>query len=111
MSKIYAYVAAATLIQEGDDTSMDIVRELLQDPDIRLQACFVLAMVGKDPAALSVLREAYPTADHERKLHILEAMGHVGGVESFHFFLSAFSEPFPILRIAAASALIQSIHR
>ncbi len=106
-------VAAATLLQEGDDTSLEVVGKLLEDPDgdVRLQACFVLAMLGKDPSALSVLKQAYPTADHERKLHILEAMGRVGGVESFQFFLSAFKEPFPVLRIAAAAALIQSIHR
>lgn len=106
-------VAAATLLQEGDEASLEVVRQLLndQDPDVRLQACFVLAMFGKDESVLRDLQGAYATADHDKKLHILEAMGHVGGIESFHFLLAAFKEPFPILRVAAAAALIQSIHR
>jgi HEAT repeat protein len=89
------------------------VRQLLDDPDpdVRLQSCFVLAMLGRDESVVHDLQGAYIEADHERKLHILEAMGRVGNVESFHFLLSAFKEPFPILRIAAAAALIQSIHR
>lgn len=106
-------VAAATLLQEGDDTYLEVVRQLLEDsdPDVRLQACFVLAMLGKDESVIAELQKAYISSDHERKLHILEAMGRVGSIESFHFLLSAFKEPFPILRIAAAAALIQSIHR
>ncbi len=106
-------VAAATLLQEGDETSLDVVKELLNDtdPDVRLQACFVLAMFGRDESVIRDLQGAYASADHDKKLHILESMGHVGGIESFHFLLSAFKEPFPILRVAAAAALIQSIHR
>lgn len=106
-------VAAATLLQEGDETSLEVVRQLLDDPDpdVRLQACFVMAMLGREESVLRDLQGAYVSANHERKLHILEAMGRVGNVESFHFLISAFNEPFPILRIAAAAALIQSIHR
>lgn len=106
-------VAAAMLLQEGDDTSLEVVQQLLDDPDkdVRLQACFVMAMLGKDESVLNNLELAYPSADHERKLHILESMGRIGTVEVFPFLLSCFKEPFPILRIAAAAALIQSIHR
>ncbi len=106
-------VAAATLLQEGDEASLEVVRQLLDDPDsdVRLQACFVMAMLGRDESVLRDLQGAYVYADHERKLHILEAMGRIGNVESFHFLISALNEPFPILRIAAAAALIQSIHR
>ena len=106
-------VAAATLLQEGDESCLEAVRQLLDDADsdVRLQACFVLAMMGRDETVLHDLQGAYVDANHERKLHILEAMGRAGNVESFHFLLSAFKEPFPILRIAAAASLIQSIHR
>ncbi len=106
-------VAAATLLQEGDETSLEVVRQLLDDPDpdVRLQACFVMAMLGRDETVLHDLQNAYVQANHERKLHILEAMGRVGNIESFHFLISALHEPFPILRVAAAAALIQSIHR
>lgn len=106
-------VAAATLLQEGGDTALDIVRELLLDPDsnVRLQACLVLAMLGRDESVLMDLQGAYANADHEQKLHILEALGRVGNVASFQFLIAVFKEPFPILRVAAAAALIQSLNR
>ncbi len=106
-------VAAATLLQEGDETSLEVVRQLLSDPDqdVQLQACLVLAMLGRDESVLRHLQGAYLTADHDRKLHILEAMGRVGNYESFLFLVSVFKEPFPILRVAAAAALIQSLNR
>jgi HEAT repeat protein len=106
-------VAAATLLQEGDESSLEVVRQLLTDPEpnVRLQACLVLAMLGRDETVLQDLQNAYVGADHERKLHILEAMGRVGSIETFHFLISVFKEPFPILRIAAAAALIQSLNR
>jgi HEAT repeat protein len=106
-------VAAATLIQEGDETALEVVRQLVNDsePNVRLQACLVLAMLGKDETVLRELQGAYAGADHEKKLHILEAVGKVGHVESFGFLVGVLREPFPILRVAAAAALIQSLNR
>jgi len=106
-------VAAATLLQEGDDTSLEVVRQLLEDndPQVRLQACLVLAMYGKDETVLRQLQDAYPGADFDMKLSILEALGSVGGTGSFSFLLGVLREPFPMLRVAGASALIQSINR
>jgi HEAT repeat protein len=105
--------AAALLLQEGDEPSLEVVRELLDDPDsdVRLQACFVLAMLEKDESVLKNLENAYPKSDHDRKLHILGSMCRIGNVEAFPFLIHCFKEPFPILRIAAAAALVQSIHR
>ncbi|HEY4255486.1 MAG TPA: HEAT repeat domain-containing protein [Chlamydiales bacterium] len=106
-------VAAATLLQEGDETSLEVVRKLLEDPSphIRLQACLVLAMYGKDETVLKELQGAYPGADFECKLHILEALGNVGSQESFSFLVGVLHEPFPLLRVAAAAALIQGLNR
>lgn len=106
-------VAAATLLQEGDDTALEVVRQLLteKDADVRLQACLVLAMVGRDETVLRELQGFYAGAEHEKKLHILEAMGRVGNTESYSFLVGVFKEPFPILRVAAAAALIQSLNR
>lgn len=105
--------AAATLLQEGDGTTLDLVRSLVDDPDpnVRLQACLVLAMLGRDESVLLNLQRNYTGSDHERKFHILEALGHIGREESFSFFLSVLQEPFQILRIAAASGLIQGLNR
>ncbi len=106
-------VAAATLLQEGDETSLEVVRQLLDDPDpnIKLQACLVLAMLGRDDSVLKELQGAYLSADHDKKLHILEAMGRIGNGTSYSFLTGVFKEPFPILRVAAAAALIQSLNR
>ena len=106
-------VAAATLIQEGDDSSLEIVKELINDsdPNIHMQACLVLAMFGRDESVQRELQGAYSGADHEKKLHILEAIGKIGNQDSYSFLVSVLREPFPILRLAAAAALIQSINR
>jgi HEAT repeat protein len=106
-------VAAATLLQEGDETTLDLVRSLVDDPDpnVRLQACLVLAMLGRDEGVLSNLQNNYAGSEHERKLHILEALGRIGKDESFSFFLGVLQEPFQILRLAAASGLIQGLNR
>ncbi len=106
-------VAAATLLKEGDESSLEIVRECLQDadPNVRLQACLVLAMMGQDASVLSALQGAYGEADHERKLHILEALGRIGTETSFSFLIGVLKEPFPILRVAAAAALVQCVNR
>lgn len=106
-------VAAATLLHEGDETALEVVRELINDPDsnVRMQACLVLAMFGKDESVLRELQGAYAGSDHEKKLHILEALGHVGNSQSYSFLVGVLKEPFPILRVAAAAALIQSVNR
>ncbi|MBI5272847.1 MAG: HEAT repeat domain-containing protein [Chlamydiia bacterium] len=106
-------VAAATLLQEGDDSALGVVRQLLHetDPDVQLQACLVLAMLGREESVLDDLQGAYAGANHERKMHILEALGRVGGSKSFSFLIGVFHEPFPILRVAAAAALIQCLNR
>lgn len=106
-------VAAATLLHEGDETALEVVRQLLDDEDsnVRLQACLVLAMFGKDDSILLQLQGAYAGADHEKKLHILEALGKIGNSSSYSFLMGVLREPFPILRVAAASALIQSVNR
>jgi len=44
-------------------------------------------------------------------LHILEALGRIGNADSLGFLMSVFNEPFPILKIAAAAAVIQCVNR
>ncbi len=104
--------AAATLLQEGDDDDLIAVRGLLNDADekIRVQAALILGMVGGDPAAVKVLQEAYPYVDREMKVHILEALAHVGDAQSIPFLMEILKEPFQILRVVAASALIQCLY-
>lgn len=104
--------AAATLLQEGDDDALDAVRALLNDPDekIRVQAALILAIVGSDPSAVKILQEAYVRVDRDMKVHILEALAHIGDPTSIPFLLDILKEPFQVLRVVAASALIQCLY-
>lgn len=104
--------AAATLLQEGDENALEAVRASLADPDenIRVQAALIMTLVGSDPSAAKVLQDVYPCVDREMKVHILEAIAHVGDSESIPFLLEILKEPFQLLRFIAASALIQCLN-
>ena len=106
-------VAAATLLQMGDENAIELVKELLDDSDqhIRVQAALVLAVYGKETSVVSFLEEAYDECDHEMKMHIVEAVGHIGTFSSAPFLMKVLKEPFPILRVIASSALIQCLNR
>jgi HEAT repeat protein len=103
--------AAATLLQEGDENALEAVRALLDDPEenIRVQAALIMTLVGNDLSAAKVLQEIYPFVDREMKVHILEAIAHVGDSQSIPFLLNILKEPFQLLRFVAASALIQCL--
>jgi HEAT repeat protein len=105
-------VAVAVLMEEGDDEALELAKSLLQDKDvdIRVQAAFILAMMGNDPVAVKVLQEAYPEMAREMKIQILEAIGQVGDRESIPFLIEILKEPFQILRVAAASAMIRCLY-
>lgn len=104
--------AIAVLLQEGDIGSMEIIRELLKenDPHIRLQAALMLALYGSDPSAVKILRDIYPQMNRETKIQILEAIGHVGTQDSIPFLVDILGEPFQLLRVVAASAIIQCLY-
>lgn len=104
--------AAATLMEEGDEESLALVRGLLNeaDPKVSVQAALILALLGGDPSGMEVLKAAYPKADREMKVYILEALGRIGDAETIPFLVDVFKEPFQLMRVVAASALIQSLY-
>jgi HEAT repeat protein len=104
--------AVAVLLGEGDAEAMTVIRELLKDhdPQVRVQAAFILAMMGNDPEAVKVLQEVYHQMDREVKIQILEAIGHVGSLDSIPFLIDILSEPFQLMRVVAASAMIQCLY-
>ncbi len=105
-------VAAITLLEEGEPEALDLIRGLLTDPDekVRVQAALGLALWGGDPDAAKVLEQAYPSADRELKVQLLEALGKIGSRGSLPFLLGRLDEPFDTLRVLAASALIQCLN-
>jgi len=104
--------AVSVLLQEGDEEAMKIIRELLKESDshIRVQAALMLALYGSDPSALKVLREEYVHVNRDTKIQILEAIGHVGTQESIPFLVVILGEPFQLMRVVAASAIIQCLY-
>jgi HEAT repeat protein len=76
----------------------------------RFQAALILAGLGGDPSAIKILQSAYPKVDREMKMHILEAIANIGDQSSIPFLISVLDEPFQILRVVAASALIKCIY-
>jgi len=104
--------AAATLLQEGDDEALDVIRALLKDPEVkvRIQAALILALLGGDKQAVSVLKEAYPDSSREIKLHILEAIAKTKDQDAIAFLLERLNEPFQVLRVVAATAIIQCLY-
>lgn len=104
--------AASTLISEGDDDALDIVRALLKDPEekVRIEAAMILALLGGDKAAVEVLKAAYPNVNREIKVHILEALAKVADPGTIEFLLERLNEPFQVLRVVAATAIIQCLY-
>ncbi|MBN2480025.1 MAG: HEAT repeat domain-containing protein [Parachlamydiales bacterium] len=104
--------AAATLLKEGDGEALNQVKEVLKEKDeqIRVQAALVLALLGKEPSVIEVLKNAYPSADHELKIQILEALGNISDKDSIKFLIDVLDEPYQILRVVAASSIIRSIN-
>jgi HEAT repeat protein len=104
--------AASILLGDGDEVSVEISQKLLEDPDekIRLQAAFILAVMDHNEAALPVLQSMYPSLDRGMKLQVLEAMAQLGEESSIPFLVDQLKEPFQVLRVAAASALIRCLY-
>jgi HEAT repeat protein len=105
--------AAGTLLSEGDEESLDIVRMLLNDKEekVRLQAALILTMLGRDPEAIQTLKKIYVTSDREVKIRIIEALASAHDPETIPFLLEILHEPFQMLRVVAASAIIQCLYR
>lgn len=104
--------AAALLLTEGDETAIDLIRKLLDEPEdkIRIQAALILALWGRDEHSIQTLQQAYPEADRELKERILEGVGRVGDKSSIPFLVEKLGEPYQSLRIIAASSLLECLY-
>ncbi|MBS0655691.1 MAG: HEAT repeat domain-containing protein, partial [Verrucomicrobia bacterium] len=99
--------AASIMVQEGMQT-LDGLRDLLTDPSpvVSLQAAFILAFYSQDAEALSVLLQHYPKASRAMKERILYAVASIGSSDALPFLVQTLDEPFEVLRIAAARAIL-----
>lgn len=105
-------LAAETLLGEGDETAIEHVRALLndEDPEIRAEAALVLATWGRDPSALPHLLEVYPKGDRQLQIKILESLGRIGNRDVIPFLIERLKDPSLMLRMIAATILIQTLN-
>jgi HEAT repeat protein len=105
-------MASALLLTEGDETAVDLVKGLLNDPDkeVRLQAALILAVWGREEDVVKQLQDAYVSVDRDLKGQILEGIGRVGSASSLPFLAERLQDPFPTLRIIAAAATLECLY-
>lgn len=101
------------IVEEGDQSGLEFLSELLNEEDdkIRIQAALVLAMIGDRDKPFEILKAAYPDVDREMKINILAAFGHLGKREVLPFLTTVMEEPHEMLRLVAASSVIQCLYR
>ena len=107
------FAAAMMLLEEGEGDLVEVLLPLLKhgDAKVRVQAALVLALAGESSGgALEVLHKAYDEVDREAKINIIAAIGHIGKKESIPFLTAVLKEPFQVLRVVAASSLIQCLY-
>ncbi len=104
--------AAALLLTEGDERAIEMVEEVLEDPQpsIRLQAALVLSIWSHEEKAIQILEEGFARSDWESKARILEGLGRIGSSRSIPFLIQTLEAPSQTHRLIAAMALIQCLN-
>ena len=105
-------MASALLLTEGDENAVQLVYNLLEDPNhqIQMQAAMILALWGRGEKVITFLEESFDSSDRETKEKILEGIGRIGSRSSVPFLLEKLHEPQETLRIIAAYALLQCLY-
>lgn len=105
-------MASSLLLQEGNESAIELVQSLLSDPSsrVRVQAALILAMWGGDEGSVEELQNSYHKSDRELKERILEGLGNVGSKHSLPFLTQRLGDPQPSLRVIAAASLLQCLY-
>lgn len=103
---------AVMLLREGEEDAQGILYKLLEDkdPKVQLRAALILALLTKDEQIIHTLHSFYWGADFDRKLDILEAVGHIGSKESIPFLARILVNPSQKIRLVAASSIIRCLN-
>lgn len=104
--------AAVALLAVGDEAALEVIRQLLNDPDasLRIQSALALAIWGKDLSAVPTLEKEYRNANRQMRLRILQALGCIASRSSLSFLLEQLSDPSQILRAVTASVIIACLN-
>ncbi|GAI95770.1 unnamed protein product [marine sediment metagenome] len=99
--------ASTFAIQENAD-SFESIKKYLEDknPEVSLQAAFILAHYTQDEEALLVFEKRFKEVSRPLKEQILVGIGQIGAKQSIPFLVELLDEPFESIRISAARALL-----
>lgn len=103
---------AVLLLREGEEDAHRILQKLLKDkdPDVRMRAALIIALLTKDESVITSLHSFYWEADYTKKIDLLEAVGHVGSKKSIPFLIQALKDPSQKIRLVAASSIIRCLN-
>jgi HEAT repeat protein len=101
-------LATSLLIKEGSEEMLQQVEELLEDPSFphRVEAALLLSLWRRDDEGVQILQEHYPQGDRHEKEILLQGIARLGSPKQAPFLIGCFKEPFPMLRVFAAFALV-----
>jgi HEAT repeat protein len=107
-----SHKASRVLIDDGDEDVINDIEGLLNDDNlkVRVQTAFLLAILRNDFKAVRILERDYKNVERDIKIEILKELGRIGDLNSIPFLLEVLKEPFQLLRITAASSLIQCLY-
>lgn len=103
---------AVLLLREGEEDAHKILQKLLtdKDPDVRMRAAMIIALLTKDESVIHSLHSFYWEADYVKKIDLLEAVGHIGSKKSIPFLVKALKDPSQKIRLVAASSIIRCLN-
>ena len=105
-------IALALLLTEYSEDAAEVVRPLMEDSAYpnRAEACVLMALWSGDQSMAKTMESLYLNSDRKRKEFLLEAFGRLTGTDSLPFLIERLGEPYPTLRMIAASSIIQCLN-
>jgi len=106
-------LSAALFIQEYDESGIEEIRGLLQDPsfEVRMEAAIILGLMAQDEEALKTLYEAFGQVSSDLQEEIIYAVGAISAKSSLPFLIACLHNEREILQIAAAGSILQCLNR